>query len=268
MAVTAIGWRAHAALVASGGRAEVVAQHSTSCYANAAGELIWIGPAGAPLHPRSVMTSDPVGASADGAVHLVVDGVTPWRPPALREPSAGIRDAVRALHARVAELGEPRGLGRLLVPSAGDDLVAARARPHARALASACAADDAAAVAEAARPLLGLGAGLTPSGDDYVGGALFARRLVAGRDTAAWDAAVARIVTDTATLTHPISARLLADLAGGEGWAPLHDLAAALAAGDLASALGAARRLTALGHTSGWDMLAGFSAGLGSLPNA
>ena len=40
MVVTAIGWRAHAALVASGGKAEVVAALSTSTYATAAGELI------------------------------------------------------------------------------------------------------------------------------------------------------------------------------------------------------------------------------------
>jgi hypothetical protein len=268
MMATAIGWRAHAALSATGGRAVVLAPLSASCYANAAGELIWIGPPGAPLHPRSVMTSDAAGLSGHGPVHLVVDGVTPWRPPALQEPPPGIRDAARALHARVSELGEPRGLGRLLVPNTRDDVVAARARPHARALASACAADDPAAVAAAARPLLGLGAGLTPSSDDYVGGALFARRLVERRDTVPWEAAVARIVADTATLTHPISARLLADLAGGEGWAPLHDLAAALADQDPHAALDAARRLTALGHTSGWDILAGVWAGIGNVPSA
>jgi hypothetical protein len=137
----------------------------------------------------------------------------------------------------------------------------ARARPSARALADACEADDPAGAVAAAGALLGLGAGLTPSGDDYVGGVLFARRLL-GRGSAAWDTAVARIVADAAGLTHPISARLLADLAAGEGWAPLHDLALGLAAGDPDAALRAARALTALGHTSGWDILAGVVGGL------
>jgi hypothetical protein len=175
------------------------------------------------------------------------------------------RDAAGRLEALLPQLGEPRGLGRLLLAGVDDDLVVMRARPHARALAAGDADDDAAAVA-AARALLGLGPGLTPSGDDFVGGALFACRLVARG--AAWDASIARIVADAATLTHPISARLLADLAAGEGWAPLHDLTVALARRNAPTALVAARDLTALGHTSGWDMLTGFSAGLGVGPNA
>src|SRR6266404_2169866 len=63
-----------------------------------------------------------------------------------------------------------------------------------------------------------------------------------------------------ARLTHPIGAALLGDLLVGEGWAALHDLAAALARDDGPAALEAARRLTRLGHSSGWDLLAGFVA--------
>ena len=262
MAVAAIGWRAHAALLASPGRASIVAPLSVSFYAEAAGELVWVGPPGTPLHARAVVIVD--AATPTGrAVHLVIDGVAPWRPAAFDTASPRLSDAARVFHHQLPAVGEPRGLGRLLAPADEDDAVVARARPHARTLGAACAADDPAAVAEAARPLLGLGGGLTPSGDDYVGGLLFGRRLRERRDPTAWDAAVTRIVADAATLTHPISARLLADLAAGEGWAPLHELAGALAAGDPERALHAARDLTALGHTSGWDMLAGFLAGLG-----
>lgn len=262
MAVTAIGWRAHAALVASGGRAEVVAPLSTSYYAEASGELVWVGPPGTPLHARAVVVSDPA-VPAGGSVHLAIDGVMPWRPATLGAPSPTMRDAARTLRDQLTAVGEPRGLGRLLVVAHSDDAVTARSRPHARALGSACASDDPGAAAEAARALLGLGAGLTPSGDDYVGGVLFGRRLVPSRDPGAWDATASRIVTDAATLTHPISARLLADLAAGEGWAPLHDLAAGLAANALTDSLPAARALTQLGHTSGWDLLAGLLTALG-----
>jgi primosomal protein N' len=55
----------------------------------------------------------------------------------------------------------------------------ARALPDVEALAIACAADDADAACRAALPLLGLGPGLTPSGDDLVGAAFFARRALA-----------------------------------------------------------------------------------------
>src|SRR5437868_4654956 len=64
-----------------------------------------------------------------------------------------------------------------------------------------------------------------------------------------------------ARLPHPIGAALLGDLLVGEGWAALHDLAAALARDDESAAVEAAQRLTRLGHSSGWDLLAGFVAG-------
>jgi hypothetical protein len=263
--VTAIGRRAHAALAASGGRARRTIALSTSLYAEAGGDLIWIGPCGTPLHPRAVIvTALPVAA---GVVHVDIDGLAPWHPPPLGVDPACLGAGARLLGATLRDLGEPRGLGRLLLAGDGDDAVTARARPHARSLALACAAGDVDAVVEAARPLLGLGEGLTPSGDDLVGGALFARALLGPADSA-WAAAAARIVAEAATRTHPLSARLLADLAAGEGWAPLHELAAALAASDRAAAVRAARRLAALGHSSGWDIQAGLMSGLGHIPRA
>src|SRR5438477_478010 len=81
-------------------------------------------------------------------------------------------------------------------------------------------------------------------------------------DAARWRSAAEAIRASAPGRTHPISAALLGDLLDGEGWAPLHDLASALAAGaPEAAAREAARRLTRLGHSSGWDLLAGFVAG-------
>jgi hypothetical protein len=263
MVVTAAGWRAHAALVASGGHATVVAALSASAYAEAAGELIWIGPSGSPLHPRSVAVSGAVPAVTKDRVRLTLARIAPWQPAPLAPTApAVVAETARALHRMLAALGEPRGLGRLMLArTARDEDFVAAAGPRAHALAAACAASDAAAIAGAARPLLGLGPGLTPSGDDFVGGALFARRVLAGAHGPAWAAAVARIVGDAADLTHPISARLLGDLAAGEGWAALHEFASALAAGDLRAALAGARRVVTLGHSSGWDLLAGLLTG-------
>jgi hypothetical protein len=261
MRVTAIGWRAHAALVASGGMVTVVAPLSGSLYVEANGELLWIGLPGAALHGRAILVPS-IPQGGDPSVRIRLGDVAPWRPPAERYSSTSLRGGTRALRAALAQLGEPRGLGRLLVPDASDDLVVARVRPHARALAHALAIDNTTGLAEAARPLLGLGGGLTPSADDYVGGLLFTRRVVADAEPPGWNAAVAHIADDAAALTHPISARLLADLAAGEGWAPLHDLVAALSREDLSAALAAARGLSTLGHSSGWDVLAGFVTGV------
>jgi len=254
MRVTAIGWRAHDALTGSGGLASVVAPLTESFYAAAAGELIWVGGPATTLHPRAVLVSGLSVPAKSATVRVPVDGVMPWRPAPAPASSGDTKASARAVR---AALREGRGLARLMFDTGGDDPVAVKARPHVLALAVACASGAPLAFADAACPLLGLGAGLTPSGDDFVGGALFARRVLGPWGTG-WDAAVARIVSEAATATHPISARLLADLAAGEAWAPLHELAGALAHGAHDEAVAAARLVTALGHTSGWDLTAGF----------
>jgi hypothetical protein len=269
MRVEAVGLLAHSALAASGGRARRLARLSASVYLTAGGAIVWLGLTGAALHPRAILVAALPDLDAD---ELLIDtmGAAPWRPalPALDAPAAArVRECWRRVTRDLAPLGEPGGFGALLTGRPlGFPLLGAR--PAAEALAAACARDDAAAAAGAAPGLLGLGGGLTPSGDDYVGGALFARAWLApagSATTADWARAAAAVVAAAAARTHPISVALLGDLGAGLGWAPLHDLAAALAAGAPAAALGAAHRLTRLGHTSGWDLLAGFGAGLGEL---
>jgi hypothetical protein len=262
----AIGVTAHAALVRAGGEARVLARLRGSSYLTVDGETVWLGDPGAVLHPRAILASPP--HPEHDVVRVEAGALVPWRPavPALQ----GLTAAELARRWRtlpVASLGAPGGFGVLLIgrplafPLGGAGVAAA-------ALARARARDDAACAADAALALLGVGGGLTPSGDDYVGGALFARALVgaARADAAAvWRAAADRVVAAAAACTHPISAALLADLAAGHSWAPLHELIAALAAGPSGDVQAPARRLVTLGHTSGWDMLAGVAAGLGAL---
>ena len=258
--VTAIGWRAHAALTASGGRARVVTRLSESCYAEAAGELIWIGPPGSALHPRAVL--GPIPASNAGVVNIVPGDVTPWRPAATSLAPGGSRDAFHLLRDTLAMLGEPRGFARLGTADLGNDPMLARARRGADRLQRAARSNDGPRFVDAARLLLGLGEGLTPSGDDFVGGVLFGRRCLSGAPSSAWDGAIQRVLDEARTRTHPVSALLLSDLAAGEGWAPLHALAAALALRQPEAARVAAKQLTAIGHSSGWDLLGGFALGL------
>ena len=262
---TAIGWRAHEALDVTRGRARVVAALTSSCYAEAGGELIWLGAGGDhAVHGRAVMVGASVtaAAGADVVIDVAIDGLAAWRPAPF--PAWGPALNAPRLLAVASSLGAPRGLGRLLFPGTdaqGIDPVVERARPHASRLAAACAADDAAAAVDPALALLGLGDGLTPDGDDYVGGALFAIRA-AGRASARWREASARIVGEARARTHPISARLLADLAAGEGWASLHELVDAMATGDAKATATAARGLVTLGASSGWDIFAGFVSAL------
>jgi hypothetical protein len=256
-AVLAIGAKARAALQASGGVARPLAAFPDAPYFDAAGEIVWVGSRLPAMHPRAILTAVPV---ARGKMALF-DALPreSWSPSL--PPRGGVAAAAcDRLRADIPALGEPRGFGSLLVggtPAFPLDLAVGRVQ----ALAAAYGDDDAEAVYRASRALLGLGAGLTPSGDDLVGGALFGRLLVA-EDATAWREAGARLAADARRASHAISAALLADLVAGASFAPLHALADALAAGDDGAAREAARTLVALGHSSGWDMLAGCLIGI------
>lgn len=110
--------------------------------------------------------------------------------------------------------------------------------------------------------LIGLGSGLTPAGDDALGGALIALRGF-GREEVA-DRLAAWLLPRARTGTSDISFAHLAAAAEGEGAAALHDTLMALASDDASLANGVAR-LDRIGHSSGWDALAGAVAALVSL---
>ena len=104
----------------------------------------------------------------------------------------------------------------------------------------------------AAEGLIGLGPGLTPSGDDYLGGVLVALQL-RGRGVHAaslWRWLEPRL----AARTSPLSAAHLAAAAAGEAHEALHEVLNG----------GAPERLDGVGHCSGWDAFAGAMAVLGN----
>lgn len=96
--------------------------------------------------------------------------------------------------------------------------------------------------------LIGLGPGLTPSGDDFVGGAMIALRAsgktgLANR-VAAWALPLARDRTNRISRAH------LECAAQGEGHEALHDLLCSFDRKHL-------ERLARIGHSSGMDAAAG-----------
>lgn len=266
--VIGIGWRA-AEVLDSAATVRVVAPMRASIYIAGRGEILWLGGPAEVMHPRAVLLSEPPEAASfatGDALPVPRWTMRAWRPDRPRSVGDAVtrwRGAARRLSSTAAALGEPAGFGAWLTgaplafPLSGAGKAAAT-------LASACAADDATGAAAAASALLGLGAGLTPSGDDFVGGAFFARALLAelgSSDGAAWRRAAETVRSAARAATTPISAALLGDLVDGHGWAPLHELAVALATDDDAGAANAASRIIGLGHSSGWDLLAGFIAG-------
>jgi hypothetical protein len=100
-------------------------------------------------------------------------------------------------------------------------------------------------LAQEAERLVGLGPGLTPSGDDYLGGVMVALRM--DERGAQADALWRWLEPRLAERTSAISAAHLAAAAQGEAHEALH---AVLAGADPAL-------LDGVGHCSGWDALAG-----------
>ena len=113
--------------------------------------------------------------------------------------------------------------------------------------------------------LVGLGPGLTPSGDDLLGGMLVALRtiLVAASQPTSVDPFARCVAKHAAVKTTRISAAMLEQSAKGNGSAAQHRLLRCLLGVDTQQdTTAAALDLIRIGHTSGWDALAGILLGI------
>jgi hypothetical protein len=117
-----------------------------------------------------------------------------------------------------------------------------------------------------ARALVGLGRGLTPSGDDFIGGLLFALRRVPGICPVSFAEGLCTTAGGWADRTNAISFAILGDHAAGHGNAFEHEIVSglceALPGTGLSGLRAAVERLVRIGHSSGWDYLAGMVAAL------
>lgn len=243
-----------AAALRQGGTSREVRRLTGSAYWMVGGELVWLGREPGELHPRAVRGDKSALSPSSAKV---------WSPrrAALVGSLRAIRRVLRL--ALASDIGAPKGLGRLLrgrAPEAPFD----RALPLIGSFARACDTDDAESAVAAGRALLGLGPGLTPSGDDFIGGALFAKGALRRGKLApvTWTKTAKDLVGAAAHRTTRLSAVLFGDLAAGRSFAPLHDLTLALNRSDAISAARALRRLVAIGYSSGWDMATGFAVGI------
>jgi len=105
--------------------------------------------------------------------------------------------------------------------------------------------------AHPAAHLIGLGPGLTPSGDDFLIGAL---AMLDAMEQTHMHAALGGAVVAAAGRTSPLSASFLRAAAAGHVGENLHATIAAIVTADADAGIAAAARI---GHTSGWDALAG-----------
>ena len=110
-------------------------------------------------------------------------------------------------------------------------------------------------VPESAQQLIGLGPGLTPSGDDFLGGVLIALFLVDRQDIAA--VLYADLCPRLPARTGPISRTHLAAASVGQGLEILHLAINSVIEGDEEMIPTRLHHLDRVGSSSGWDALAG-----------
>ncbi len=188
----------------------------------------------------------------------------PWRPAEPQRWSAvSLARGLEHLHRLAVGQVPEDGLGGLVLtaarPGAASPVKRRAAAPAAalgRWLRAAPGESGAACdLRRAVDGLVGLGPGLTPSGDDLLGGVMVALETLGQRTATARLAVRVRAVCGTATT--PIAAAHLAAATQGLAAAPLHDALRALLEGDRGGLATALQGVARVGHCSGWDALAG-----------
>lgn len=212
---------------------------------------------------------DPVSFGPDfiqalDGTRVELTGARRWSPPAAdlsRLTPADLRSVAAAIETRLPQ--DPSGTSFQRVSAPVLDRCAS-------ALFSALCHQDPASVTAVAQSLVGLGAGLTPSGDDLlVGlGVLAAARgmQIGAFRSALTEALVAGPALETRTTA--VSAATLIEAAAGRARDRIHRLLTVISSFEpadgpaFAAALAAADDVRAIGHTSGADVLRGVRLGL------
>ncbi len=199
-------------------------------------EIVWLAQSHLPMHPRAILGAFDfsvlrVGMELHldgGATHaspLQIANTPVWSPPEISRDQIAPREIAIT---RAREIQDPKGLNKPF---------------------------------GSLRALIGLGEGLTPAGDDFVGGRLFARWYLhaAYPDAVTWDqCTVDALIEYARPRTNAISHTILRDHARGQSVAPMHDLVAAILTGKSPDEIARhVRRLSGIGNTSGDEMLAG-----------
>ncbi len=273
----------------------VLAVNSNAVYLKGTdAEILWLAAENISLHGRAVLGRFNLrvlqvgmpfrcGSNELRFDRKVVVDLSPahgWQPPPIERVvgweivGARVRQLLSALEPldRGESLGQALALiaaladGREIVPLPTPSGFVAAALPLIEKIVYASRTRDRTRLMDAARGLVGLGPGLTPSGDDFLGGIFFVAHQLRAAYPDAWgweQKSVDDLLEYASTRTNQISFTLLRDHAHGQGAEPLHAwLAALLGVEELAALLGNARRVIEIGSTSGWDILAGAMTGL------
>ena len=199
-----------------------------------------------------------------GELTVRLDGARVWEPrpdwPRLRKAKERIGSGFAAFDTWASLAGWPglagiTGADQYASDEAAFEAHLARCKEaHSRLIVEGLAERKRDSLLDGARLLAGLGPGGTPAGDDFLVGMMAAIWLLGDQTDAPLIAATA------APRTAALSAAFLRAAGHGELIEPWHRLVEALAAGDPAQVIPAARRVESFGASSGADALEGFIA--------
>lgn len=215
------------------------------------GPLVALLPRGAPLHPWGVELEEPVVPAGLAEGDAVWVGDTALEVGPLRVTLAGMAVEPLRLAARPAAV-DPAAV-RALAASSPERGGGPFEPALAAALASYRDCGDPAVLAV----LVGVGEGLTPSGDDVIVGALAALELLGA---AAARERLGAALAGCHVRTTRLAAQGIEAALAGHYPEPVLGVLAALAAADSARLAAAAAALLAVGHRSGADTLRGIVA--------
>ncbi len=233
------------------GAGEVCAVFRRSFYLRCPGErYACIGDASLGRGPLNALVPGYQEPALGAVVAVSTENARHWEPAPMR---ATARPHVAALCACLDGYMPQEGLGCVILGV--HNALSVHAQPALDALDRWLAGN---ALGHEAAQLIGLGPGLTPAGDDYLGGVLVALRWLgrAAQADSLWRWLQPRLATGTSA----ISAAHLAAAAAGQMHEALHQLLDDLAAWEAPDLNPSLRKLDLVGHSSGWDALAGIVA--------
>jgi hypothetical protein len=212
---------------------------------------VWQGAPPAAGAPVRIADAALAFTTTNGEVVVRLDGGRRWMPAPAHLcciPTAQIRTA-SAMIAAHPGAATPTPFGLAAAPLLSDRI---------EGLSDAVLHSGPAAVTTAAQRLVGLGEGLTPTGDDILTGLAFLAAQP-GMRLGAHLSAIAAVDTDATTL---LAAETLRHALQGRGRQRLHALALAICDDDETGILRAAAHIREIGHTSGEDLLTGIRLAL------
>lgn len=273
----------------------VLAGFSRAAYlATEQSELFWLASENAPMHLRGLRISGLLPKIAAGQPFFIEDeyikiapdlsidfsDASTWAVSTIPTEAAleidRIPIGVKRIFQTTFDLSQASGFGRMIPKilslaasqqdeEAENDPLLTLAWLGINKIAKGCLMRDLSGLFNEANALVGLGGGLTPSGDDFLGGLLFCLNTI-GRlypEHICLDSSEQALFLDSAKeRTNLISFTLLKDLTNGQAVEPLHELIRLILSDQPLESTSPACRLTQIGHSTGWDLLTGVLTGL------